>query len=202
VRDNIHSRVVFWLKIILPLVALALLSTLFLLSRRIDTDAALPYAEVDVEDLARNQRLTAPEYAGVTEDGAAVTVQAAVARPGTEGGAAAADTIAARYEAPDGMVITLAADEGSLNDAAGRLVLAGAVEIATSTGYHVTATRLDSALDRTELHSEGAVRVVAPYGTIDAGQMDIRHQDAEVPGYVMVFTGGVKLVYQPAKKDP
>jgi lipopolysaccharide export system protein LptC len=202
VRDNIHSRVVFWLKIILPLVALALLSTLFLFSRRIDTEAALPYAEVDVEDLARNQRLAAPEYAGVTEDGAAVTVRAAVARPASEGGAAVADTITARYETPDGMVITLSADEGSLDDVAGRLVLAGAVKIATSTGYHVTAMRLDSALDQTELHSEGSVRVLAPYGTIDAGQLDIRHEDAEIPGYVMVFTGGVKLVYEPAKKDP
>lgn len=202
VRDNVHSRVVFWLKIILPLAALAILSTLFLFSRRIDTDAALPYAEVDVEDLARNQRLTAPQYAGVTDDGAAVTVTARVARPRSIGDAAEAESVSARYETPGGLSITLGANEGTLDDTAGRLTLAGDVEIETSTGYRLTTTRLDSALDRTELHSDGVVRAEAPFGTIEAGALQVRHEDAEVPGYLMVFSKGVKLVYQPVKKEP
>ena len=46
--------------------ALALLATLFLLADRIDPDDALPYAEVDVEDRAREPRMTAPTYAGIT----------------------------------------------------------------------------------------------------------------------------------------
>lgn len=202
VRDNVHSRVVFWLKIILPLIALVILSTLFLFARRINTEAALPYAEVDAEELARNQRLTAPEYAGVTRDGAAVTVRAGVARPGAGGGAALAEAITARFETPGGVSITAEAAKGSLDDAAGRLVLEGDVRIATSTGYNVTAGRLDTALDRTELRSDGPVRAEAPFGAIDAGNLLIRHGNAGIPGYVMDFSGGVKLIYQPAKKDP
>ncbi|MFN6951399.1 MAG: LPS export ABC transporter periplasmic protein LptC [Albidovulum sp.] len=202
VRDNVHSQVVFWLKIVLPLIALAILSTLFLFSRRIDTDAALPYAEVDVEDLARNQRLTAPHYAGITADGAEVTVTAGVARPVRDSGAAEAESVSARYEMRGGLSITLDARQGVLDDAASRLILAGDVEIATSTGYRVTAARLVSALDRTELHSDGAVRAEAPFGTIDAGRLEVRHMDAEVSGYLVVFSEGVKLVYRPAKKDP
>lgn len=202
VRDNIHSRVVFWLKIVLPLLALVILSTLFLFSRRIDTDAALPYAEVDVEDLARNQRLTAPEYSGVTADGAAIMVRAGVARPGAGGGAATAETVRATIETPGGLGISLDAGQGTLDGDAGRLILSGEVEIVTSTGYRVTAARLDSALDRTELHSDGAVHAEAPFGAIDAGGLQIRHEDAGIPGYLMVFSDGVKLLYQPAKKDP
>ncbi len=202
VRDNIHSRVVFWLKIILPLLALAILSTLFLFSRRIDTDQALPYAEVDVEELARDQRLTAPEYSGVTVDGAALLIHAKTARPGKDTSAATADDLIATYEAPDGLRIDLTAAKGRIDEAAGRMTLAGNVEIVTSTGYRMTTPGLDSALDRTELLSEGAVRAEAPYGTIDAGNMEIRHEDAEVPGYVLVFNKGVKLIYQPAEKDP
>lgn len=202
VRDNIHSRVVFWLKIVLPLLALVILSTLFLFSRRIDTDAALPYAEVDVEDLAQNQRLTAPEYSGVTTDGAAITILAGVARPGAEGGAATAEAVSATIETPDGLRIALDAGQGRLDDAAGRLVLAGGVEIVTSSGYLISATRLDSALDRTELHSDGAVRAEAPFGAIDAGSLQIHAGEAGPAGYVMVFSDGVKLVYQPAKKEP
>lgn len=202
VRDNIHSRVVFWLKIILPLIALSMLSTLFLLSRRVDTDAALPYARVNVEELARNQRLTAPEYSGVTADGAAVSVRARVARPGHDGGPATAEGVSAVFDTPGGLRITLDADQGVLDDARGRLVLDGDVGIVTSSGYHVTAARLDAALDRTEIHSEGAVRTKAPFGTIAAGKLQIRQGKAASSGYVMVFSDGVKLVYQPAKKDP
>lgn len=63
--DNSYSRIIFWLKIALPLLALAVLSTLFLFSPRVDIDGALPYSEVDVEQLAREQRLTQPEYTSV-----------------------------------------------------------------------------------------------------------------------------------------
>lgn len=201
-RDNIHSQVVFWLKIVLPLLALVILSTLFLFSRRIDTDAALPYAEVDVEDLAQNQRLTAPEYSGVTTDGAAVSVRADAARPASDGQPATAEGVNAIFDTPGGLRIALDAGQGRLDDAAGRLILAGGVEIVTSSGYRVTAARLDSALDRTELHSDGAVRAEAPFGVIDAGGLLIRAGDARPAGYLMVFSGGVKLVYQPAKKEP
>ena len=38
--------------------ALAILSTLFLVADQIDPEDALPFAEVDVEDLAREPRMT------------------------------------------------------------------------------------------------------------------------------------------------
>ena len=53
-RDNLHSRLVAILKVALPLIALALLSTLFLFSRKIDPEDAIPYATVDVEDRLRD----------------------------------------------------------------------------------------------------------------------------------------------------
>ena len=40
-RADTHTRVVGWLKVALPLAALAILSTLFLVARRIDPEAAL-----------------------------------------------------------------------------------------------------------------------------------------------------------------
>ena len=75
-RADAHTRVVTWLKIALPLAALAILSTLFLLADKIDPEDALPYAEVDVEDLAREPRMTLPSYAGTTSDGAALSLTA------------------------------------------------------------------------------------------------------------------------------
>ena len=48
-RDNLHSHVMAWLKVLLPMAALALLSTLFLLSRRTDPVTDLPISDVELE---------------------------------------------------------------------------------------------------------------------------------------------------------
>jgi lipopolysaccharide export system protein LptC len=75
-RHNRYSRLVGGLKVVLPIAALALLSTLFLLSDPPDPDRALPYAEVDVAQLARELRLTQPRFAGVLPDGREITLVA------------------------------------------------------------------------------------------------------------------------------
>ena len=67
-----RTRVVRWLRVLLPLAALAMLSTLFLFSRGGDSESQIPYADVDAQAMARDPRLVSPEYAGVTDDGAAL----------------------------------------------------------------------------------------------------------------------------------
>ncbi|MCV2873834.1 hypothetical protein OEZ71_16160 [Defluviimonas sp. WL0050] len=196
-RDNVYSSVIFWLKIALPLIALVILSTLFLFSRRIDTEASLPYAEVDIDTLARDQRLTAPEYSAVTTDGAALSVSADIARPSQGEGSASAEQLVAAYETRDGLRIDLTAAAGELDRAAGRLLLSGGVVIVTSEGYRMITAGLDGALDRTELVSDGEVEADAPFGRIEAGGMEISHSDAGMPGYDLVFNKGVKLIYEP-----
>lgn len=195
--DNAYSRVIFWLKIALPLMALVILSTLFLFPRNVGVDGGLPYVGVDVDALVREQRLTAPEYFTVTEDGAAIRVEAAAARPASAEGGARADRMVAAYHTPGGLRIELTAAEGLVDRGAGRMRLSGGVEIVTSSGYRMVTEGLDGALDRTELSSDGEVDAVAPFGTIAAGSMEISRGPAANPDYVLVFKEGVKLVYLP-----
>ena len=54
-RDNLHSRVVAWMKIILPRAALGLLSTLFLISRTVDPTQQPPISQIDLEQRALYQ---------------------------------------------------------------------------------------------------------------------------------------------------
>lgn len=198
IPDDTHSRVVFWLKITLPILALAILSTLFLFSRRIETDGALPYSEVDVEQLAREQRLTQPEYSTVTQDGSAISVSAAIARPATGDRNASADVLLMRYETRDGLRIDLEAKTGSIDEAGGSVALRDGVRITLSNGYDLTTSGLDAALDRTSMVSEGAVTATGPLGRIDAGLMEMRNAGAGTDDYVLVFKDGVRLVYQRA----
>ncbi len=202
VHDNLHSRVVFWLKIVLPLLALAILSTLFLLSRRINTEAALPYSEVDVKELARDHRLTNPDYASVTDDGSAVRINADVAYPKTaENTDATADALVARYDTPNELRIDLSSSTGRIDEAQDLLILRDDVQVQTSTGYVMTTTKLDAALDKTHMVSDAAVAVTGPLGRIDAGRMEMRRIDDKTGDYVLIFNNGVKLVYDPLNRE-
>lgn len=192
-----HTRVVGWLKVALPLMALAILSTLFLVARRVDPEAALPYAEVDVEDLAREPRMTAPTYAGTTEDGASVTLSADEARPAADGAPAKAAALRLDLATPDGGRTELVAAQAQMDDTAQQLVLSGGVTVTTSTGYRLETAEIAAKLDRTGLESRSPVMATGPAGEISADGMVLR-QDNRTPGsYVLVFKGGVRLIYQP-----
>jgi lipopolysaccharide export system protein LptC len=196
-RADRHTRVVGWLKVVLPLAALAILSTLFLVARRIDPEAALPYAEVDVEELAREPRMTAPTYAGTTSDGASVTLSAEEARPAAEGSPAQAAGLRLDLATPDGGRTELVAADARMDDTAKELVLSGGVTVTTSTGYRLETAEVAARLDRTGLESRAPVRATGPAGEITAEGM-VLSQDNRTPGaYVLVFKGGVRLVYQP-----
>lgn len=196
-RMDRHTRLVGWLKVALPLTALAILSTLFLVARRIDPEAALPYAEVDVEDLAREPRMTAPTYAGTTADGSALTLTADEARPGSEGVSTQAAGLRLELATPDGGRTDLLAASAVMDDASRQVLLSGGVVVTTSTGYRLETAELVAKLDRTGLESRSPVVATGPAGEIRADGM-VLGQDIRTPGsYVLVFKGGVRLVYQP-----
>ena len=220
-RIDRHSRIVGWLKVALPLTALVLLSTLFLLADRIDPADAIRYADVDVEALARDPRMTAPTYSGTTSDGSALTLTAEAARPASATRSAAAEGVTLRLDMPGGGNTRVRADEAEIDTGAGELRLAGSVRIDTSSGYQVETEALTALLDRTGAESPGTVRATAPQATIDAGRFTLSHGTPEeaapaeggpaeqaapeagksaakvVTPYLLVFSGGVRMVYQP-----
>lgn len=196
-RRDRHTRRVVWLKVALPLVALAVLSTLFLLADRIDPDDALSTAEVDVEGLARQPRITAPTYAGTTSDGAALTLSADAAQLETETTPGKVQQLKLRLDTPDGATTEASAGQAELDPETREVVLSGGVVATTSTGYRVETDEMVSSLDLSSLHSRAEVTATGPAGTLEAGAMSLR-QDATTPGaYLLVFNQGVRLVYLP-----
>lgn len=196
-RGDTHTRVVVWLKIALPLMALAVLSTLFLVADRIDPEEALPYAEVDVEDLAREPRMTMPSYAGITSDGAAISLTAEEARPAVDGTPAGARGLRLELLTPDGGRTELLAASAAMDETARELVLSGGVTVKTSTGYQLETAEIAAKLDRSGLESRTPVTAIGPAGRISADGMTF-HQDIQTPeAYLLVFNGTVRLVYVP-----
>lgn len=187
-----RSRVVAWLRVLLPLAALVILSTLFLVGRSPDPDGAIPYAEVDAEALARDPRMTRPAFSGVTNGGAAVTLVAE--RASTEpGGNDAADQLRLTWRAPDGLAADLTAPHGELADQMVRM--SGGVRMTTSDGWAMTLPQVEADLTADRLVGDGGLTAFAPMGRIDAGKMEIiRDQNNQ---HVLNLSGGVRLIYEP-----
>ncbi|RBO53623.1 hypothetical protein DSD19_07295 [Rhodovulum sp. BSW8] len=199
--DNAYSRFIAAAKIVFPLAALGLLSTLFLISRdhgSAGTGDGLPYAKVEIDDLLRQQRLGAPNYAGVTRDGTAISMRADSARSDPDRpGRGEAQAMQARLTLPDGSSAEIEADTGSIDTSDQVAVLEGDARISTSTGYTIETDRLRSAFADTNVEADGPVTANGPPGRIEAGSMTLSADPADKGRYLLVFKDGVRLIYEP-----
>ena len=76
-----YSAFVTWVKTLLPIAALGLLSTIFLFSGKVDVTQSLPYAEHNVAEIIREQRITQPYFTGISNNGTKIAISAAYASP-------------------------------------------------------------------------------------------------------------------------
>jgi lipopolysaccharide export system protein LptC len=195
VQRDTHSRLIRAASLILPLAALGLMSTLFLLAGRANPDDALPYAEVDVSARAREGQLTAPRMAGVTQGGAAFTVEAMRARPDPDDPRVmSADAPVLLVDDPAGGRARLTAARAEIDTGARRVALDGGVAVTTDRGWSLGADRLEGTLGALDLTGTGDVRGRGPMGEARADAL--RLTDGP-DGPVLRLTGGVELVYLP-----
>lgn len=189
-----RTRVVRWLRVLLPLAALAILSTLFLFSRKGGEESQIPYAEVDARQMAQEPRVIAPEYAGVTDDGAELSLGARQAAPSDGGGAA--QELRLDWRRADGLSADLTAPEAGVAD--GSIGLRGGVRMTTSSGWRMDAPSIDAATDRSRIIAREGVEAKAPFGDIRADRMDLAPMGEDGTGEaVLNFSGSVRLIYQP-----
>lgn len=191
-----YSMIVRGLTVALPLVALALLSTIFLVARTPPEDSSLPYvSELQGRADAFGDAMQKAFYTGTTEAGDAVTLRAETVRPDTPApGEARAETVRADIRFQDGSSLRIDAATAAYRPGSDTLRLAGDVVLRSSTGYDLFTETLVADLDRGEARSDAPVRAKGPAGTIEAGGMALRWQDDETMH--LVFTNRVKLVYR------
>jgi lipopolysaccharide export system protein LptC len=187
-----HTRRVRILKVTLPLLALGILSSLFLFSRTITMEGALPFAEVDIADRLREPKMTNVRIATAADNGSLITLSAASVTP-IAGGQVSSRAVEGRIKSAAGTEILLNAAEILYDDSAATAALMGGVNV-TSAGYDMRAQALDVAMQSAQVVSRGAVSAVGPLGQMDAGQMTATQTES---GAVIVFTSGVQVVYDP-----
>lgn len=202
--DNTYSRFIALAKVLLPIAALAILSTIFLISRSVDPSASIPFAQVDVEQLLRDQGVSSPVYSSLSGAGTAINFEATrVLRASEEEDGARAEEIRLRLSYPDGVNVDASAKQALLTDNSQIARLRGAVEITTSEGFVMTTQELLADLDGAWLRSADTVNVTGPFGELVAGQMEIHETNSNPAAHVVDFIGGVKLIYTPQPdEDP
>lgn len=199
-RGDTYSYVIGWLKILLPLAALVLLSTLFLIGRGSDPVANIPFADTEGTDAPARQQIVAPRYAGRTAQGDQIILTADRAEPVAAGlDQVLAFQLDTRIDVADGSRITLRADQAVVSDGDQSADLEGGVRIESSTGYRVDTERMRTALDRIEAETLAPVSGEGPAGRFTAGKLTVT-PDETGEDVQLLFTEGVNLIYDP--KDP
>jgi lipopolysaccharide export system protein LptC len=194
-----YSRIVGILKVVLPLTALVLLSLVFLLARTVDPTRAISSAEIDVEDRARDPRLSGAHFAGVTDDGAALTIVAQTARSDPDAAMRLeVSGLELQLDGAQGERLNASASAGIIDRGRGTFSLEGGLSLDVTPGYRLTTERLSGLLDSTRISAPGVIAGSAPAGQIEAGTMVLQVDSTDGVGYLLVFGGGVRLNYQPS----
>jgi lipopolysaccharide export system protein LptC len=192
-RTNAYSRLVGTLKVVLPIIALGILSTLFLLSDPPDPERALPFADVDVAQLAREQRLTQPQYAGVLGNGREITLVADAAVPDFERtDVIVTDNVTGQIALADRQTLQFDARAGTIDVARRVADLSGDVIAEVTQGYRLFSDAVELQLGEFGMISPGDVVIVGDGLTLTAGAMDLKGPDGAA---VVSFTGGVRVLY-------
>lgn len=190
--ENFYSHFVGFLKITLPLAALALMSTVFLFARAPTHDSTIPYAEI--EEIAREPRLSGAQLSGVAYDGSIIELTARTTRP--DGNMISAEALAAVIDTADGTRIDIRSGQGVIDETARTVRLTGLASMETSNGYNMETSGFTADLASGRITSDGALEIQAPFGSLTAGQLVIETPEGAT-NQVMLFQNGVRLVYTP-----
>jgi lipopolysaccharide export system protein LptC len=190
--DNRYSRFVAALKILLPLAALALLSTLFLLASDGGEGRGLPVGEILADGEMAGFRYTARTEGGDLT----VTGDRAAPRAANYARVEVSDIVAV-LDGEGGVATRLTARTGLLDRREERATFTGEVRVETSDGWRIDSAALATAFDGTWVESPGAVAVTGPGLDLSAGSMRLDESAAGTPAGHALFNGGVRLVYTP-----
>lgn len=193
--SDFYSQMVSWLKVVLPLTALGILSTVFFLARQPETAGQVFPGVLDTSTAERTG-VTRPSFAGVATNGAAVTLTARrIEQDPDTPRAVNATGISAVIERSPAERMSIAAIEAFVDLASRSAGLSGGVSLETANGYLVQTSSIDIDLAEARVTAPGQIGAETPIGELTAGSMVYAPQSDG--SHVLVFKGGVKLIYDP-----
>jgi lipopolysaccharide export system protein LptC len=192
-----HSRVVSVLKIGLPLLAVALLASLFIFPREDRRTGGIVFTEADLEAFGQGLRISEPVLTGATRDDDPFRFTARTVTPDAAPPTRAeADRLEGWIDFAGGQRLDFAAPVAEFDFEAQILEATGRVTVLSSDGYRITADRVVLDLVAGILDAVGEVDGAGPMGTIRSETMSIVPGEGRDGMRVFTFEDGVKLVYE------
>ena len=190
-----YSAFVAWVKTLLPIAALGLLSTIFLFSGKVDVTQSLPYAEHNVAEIIREQRITQPYFTGISDNGTKIAISAAYASPDAQNtDILNINELSIVMEPDHARATQITAGLGTLDSSTQVAVISDNVQIAATPDFWLTTDTLIVDLKRGIATADSEFHGVTALGAIKAGKMviEMTTNDGQI-----VFTNGVHLIYYP-----
>ena len=198
-NPHLYSRFVRIVKFALPLLAIAVLSTVFLVQQEDTFDGQLVFSELDRRSLDDGLTIHNPQITGRSASGG-YRISAATAIPDDTNAKEVRFTkLVARTENADGRATELTGNQGIAEIDSEIVTVVGDVVVTTSGGYRVETSKAVARLAEGALDT-GPVRVVGPTGQIEAGTLRIEQivpEDGGPTKEFFFFEKGVKLVHLP-----
>lgn len=197
-RPEVHSRVVTILKLGLPLVALALVASVFLVQTDDRLGGSIAFSDADLAELGHGLSLRNSVFTGTTRSNDRFRFTAALVVPdAAPPKRAAITTLDGSLDLTDGPTVTLAADTGDLDIASQRLDISGNVRITSSDGYDLVADKATIDLVSGSFVAGDDVRTTGPVGVITSGNLHVTPDASTGQARRFSFSNGVHVVYDP-----
>lgn len=178
-------------KIGLPLIALGVVASFFLLSNA-RYDDAVTFDGVDISALGEGLKLTNPRFTGATAKGEPFVVTAEWALPdGPRPENVELSNVKGELNLIDGRFIELSALGGNIQPQANIVELSGSVTFMASDGHELLASRARLEADKNTLTAEGPVKASGPMGRIEAGSLRVERRGED--GDFIWFENRVKV---------
>lgn len=194
-----YSRTVQWMKIALPIGAVLLIGTIFLVGR--DRFESTPTQQIiNAAALGAGLKLENPRFAGVTSDGNPFVVTALSALPdGAMPDRVELERPEAELRLDNGLSLTVESIAGEMFRAQERLNLDGEVILRTSDGYRADAPRVELDLAKRIAVLPDPVVATGPRGGVRADSLRIEQTGPTRNDMTAVFTGNVHVTFTPAE---
>ena len=197
-RGDKYSRTIFWLKILMPVGALAILMTTFMYKTDNYQASRIWPSSDGVARVEVSGTVGRPRFSGLTGNGSSLTIIAESYVPEeADPSRALAEDVTATYSTSPRGEATLRAATAYLDRQNNVIFFDGNVRVNTSSREEILASHMEVALDSTYLLATGGVKAISPVGQTSSASLEIT-SDPEVRGsYVLEFAGDVDIVLPP-----
>ena len=196
-KDDKYSTLVAIFKVMLPCLALIILSALFLLPDNRTKIQALNTIDKSTLNIVKKAGINKPSFRGTLASGSNLELYATeIMTKNNDKNIIEINEISARLELNRNNWATASAKKGVVNISEQTAEMVGKVSVKSSNGVLIETSDLKVFYAKSLIKTEGAVFMKGPFGTIKAGSAEFydMNQNSGI-GYVLLFNKGVKMQY-------